>query len=61
MAIVCLISELLPKNDKIYRFVEAIQLKRSASEIREVLRPISRALNVLQRDDTSESEATRVC
>ena len=60
IAIVCIISELLPKNDKIYRYVEDIQLKRGASEIREVLQPINRSHDLLPRDDTSVSEATRV-
>ena len=36
-----------------------MQLKRGASEIREVFQPISRALNLLQREDTLVSESTR--
>ena len=52
MAIVCISSELLPNNEDLAIF-EDIQMKRGDPEIHEVLQPIIRALELLQRDDTS--------
>ena len=58
--IVAIVTELLPKNDKIYRYVEEIQLKRSAVDLLDVLNPITEALNLLQGEKTTISEATEI-
>ena len=60
MNIVCIISELLPKNDKLFRYMEDIQLKRGAMDLQEALKPIARALDVLQADKTTIAEAVDV-
>ena len=60
MNIACIVSELLPKSNKIYRYMEDIQLKRAGMDLLEVLTPIKEALDTLQRDDTTLSDATEV-
>ena len=48
--IVVIINETMKSSDRIYRDMEDIGLKRVASELLEILKPIAIALNKLQRD-----------
>ena len=52
-----IVQNCLTPADTVYRLMEQIQVKRSATELLEVLNPIAEALNKLQSDTAKISDA----
>ena len=57
MEIVCIISSLLNRRDRLYQYVEDIQLKRVCMDMLEVLDPVASALDSMQKDSTTVSDS----
>ena len=57
MEIACIISSLLNRSDRLYQYLEDIQLKRVCMDMLEVLDPVASALDSMQKDSTTVSDS----